>query len=356
MARQKDNKSKEKYDMGLFNKIRSRLSLGESLTYKDLCKKLDLQYVSGNQKKYQLKDLQRYLDFENVNRKLIITNIYDEVLAKETRVASNAIYVKYIECILLSCLAKQPGYKVYKTNNELYYILGMVTDKFEEYAKSCNYNLLVDDVIKYTDVVEFFERCRSNFYDILTSSLKSLENRLLIQHEKIYMICKWDNGNYIKHEATDDETSKILEIKRKVMLNFGAEIEFQIYINNKTDQYYKDLDKQFKEEFGWDKVYKTNKIIYSQKNIIEVLPDDVLKWQQLMLNNEVVNKNRKQVEKIYQKEKEELQLINVLFKDIDFINEDTGEKDCIDNYIKLDEPTRSYNVQNYLIDRFIKID
>lgn len=337
--------------------VKNKLKLGEAITYKDLCTKLDIPYYSsGNQKKAQLKELQRCFEFENANRKLIITKIYDEALPKIRNVAANAVYVKYVECILLSQLAKQPDNKIYMTNQQLYYLLGMVNEKFIKYAK--NYKLLEDkdNNLTHIDIKEFYERCNANLPDILNSSLNSLVRRVLIEHDKVYMIgIKNSDGEIIYHEASDDERSEILKVKREVMTEFGVEIEIQIYLQGKKEKYYEKLNEKFIEEYEWYNVYQTNKIIYCQKTAIQALPADKEKFQKLMLNNEVVNKFNKQTDKIYQSKKEDQDMLELLFDSIYEYND--PELVCAtENTIKNDEASQYLRKQYYLTDTLIKLN
>ena len=336
--------------------VKNKLKLGEAITYKDLCDKLDIPYYSsGNQKKAQLKELQRCFEFENVNRKLIITKIYDEPLPKIRNVAANALYVKYVECILLSHLSKQPDNKIYMTNQQLYYLLGMVNERFIEYAK--NYKLLEDksNNLTYIDIKEFYERCNANLPDILNSSLNSLVRRVLIEHDKVYMIgIKNNDGELIYHEADDDERSEILKVKREVMTKFGVEIEIQIYLQGKKEEYYEELDKEFKDQYDWYKVYQTNKIIYCQKTAIQALPADKVKLQKLMLNNEVINKFNKQTEKIYQSKKENQDMLEALFDSLYEYEEEIRYN--IERSVNDDEAGQYLRKQHYLTDTLIKIN
>ena len=336
--------------------VKNKLKLGEAITYKDLCDKLDIPYYSsGNQKKAQLKELQRCFEFENANRKLIITKIYDEPLPKIRNVAANALYVKYVECILLSHISKQPDNKIYMTNQQLYYLLGMVNERFIEYAK--NYKLLEDksNNLTYIDIKAFSDRCNANLPDILNSSLNSLVRRVLIEHDKVYMIgIKNNDGELIYHEADDDERSEILKVKREVMTKFGVEIEIQIYLQGKKEKYYEELDKEFKNQYDWYNVYQTNKIIYCQKTAIQALPADKVKLQKLMLNNEVVNKFNKQTEKIYQSKKENQDMLEALFDSLYEYEEEIRYN--IERSVNDDEAGQYLKKQHYLTDTLIKLN
>lgn len=352
------DENKEK-DVSLMNIIKEKIGVGEVISYKELCNILNIKYYSGGrQKKYQLENLKRFFNFENVDRKLLITNIYEVPQEVEDRIAANAIYVKYIEYILLYYLSKQPDNKLYITNNELYYILGMVNEKFIEYAR--NYNALIeksDNDLTFSEVEEFYQRCNHNLPDILNSSLKSLVKRVLIDYNKIYMIGEKYKDKIVFREADDKEVSLILKEKRKILDEYKFYSEIQVYLKGKKEDYYKKLDKIFKEEYGWDKVYQTNKIIYCKETAINALPIDEIKLKKLMLNNEVMKKFDKQSKKIYKQKKEEQKESRTMIEVI---------RDCLDTYDKeeqemimkhaySDVAEKYLKKQKYLTDTLIKI-
>ena len=337
--------------------VKNNLQTGKAITYKELCKILDQPYLSGKQKQCQLKDFKRYFNFETSNIKLVITKIHYTVQPKEPK--SNSLYVKYIECILLSMLAKAPENKIYITNNELYQQLGMANAMFVRCYN--NYKTLVSDDITFLDIRDFYDRCNRNLASILNSSIKSLQNRKLIIASKEHIIgIMGENGIIDFYEAKDYELTEILRIERETMLKYGAEVEFQIYYNHKQKDYFKDLDDIYKKEYGWDKVYKTNKIIYCQETAINALSDDKIRFKKLLLNELIVNKFNKQSEASYQKLKDNQDMLDLFFDDLSFEdssgNESEDLKKTTMNMINNDEASKYLKKQYYLTDTLIKLN
>lgn len=343
----------------LLDAAKNNLKPGELVTYKELCTRLNQPYCGGTQKKSQLNDFKRYFDFEKSNRKLIIKEIYDTVQPKESK--SNSLYVKYIECILLSILAKQPENKIYITNKELYRQLGMANDKFFECYN--RYKSLVNDDITYFDVCEFYDKCKKNLASILKSSLKSLKNRHLIEHSKPHRIGYYDdNGLIVFRDATDYETSEILRIERETMLKYGCEYEIQIYTSHKDKEYFKDLDEIYRKEYGWEKVHITNKIIYCHKTAIQALSDDKIRLKRLLLNEAIVGKFYRQAERIYDKKRYNQEMLDLFFDDLNFEDIEDENYDAktlrenTRNMIDNDEAGQYLRKQYYLTDTLIKLD
>lgn len=286
-----------------YDEISKQIEPGELITYKEVCDRLNIPYYSsGNQKKAQLKELERYIEFEPVNRKWLILDIYTSPLDKEVRaVPKNSIYVKYVECVLLNHLSKQPGNEIYIIKNRLWLLLGMINNNYNIYKD--NYENLEEsnELITFFEVNNFYQRSNSYLSKIVESSLNSLKRRYLIEWNKPYMInTNFEDGNYEYHEASVNETEKILELKRNTLLEFGFEDERQLIFSNvkKKKEYYDTLEQRFKEIYGWDKVYQAYHIIYNRKNVITALPHDQIELQKLAINEKVIDKINLQAENI----------------------------------------------------------
>ena len=291
----KDNKNELSVDLTMKNLI-----IGDTLSYKELCEKLKQPYYRGNQKNAQLKEFKRYFDFENVNRKIIITDVYDEPLDPQVRdIPKNAIYVKYITCVLLDHLSKQDGYRVYITKTKLWLLLGIITEHYIKYNKNRKELKKLSNKMTDFEIKEFFKRCNNNFPKIITSSLNSLQRRNLIRYSELYMIIEKDSNEKFKHrEAIDSEVAYIIKTKRKVMKRFGAEIEIQIYWNGQEDEYYDELNKIFNKEKGWDGIYICYKMVYDQENALEAFSEDAVKLCKLILNEKVIERMDTQADKL----------------------------------------------------------
>ena len=286
-----------------YDEISKQIEPGELITYKEVCERLNIPYYTGgDQKKAQLKELERYIEFEPVNRKWLILDIYTSPLDKEVRaVPKNSIYVKYVECVLLNHLSKQPGNEIYIIKNRLWLLLGMINNNYNIYID--NYENLEEsnELMTFFEVNNFYQRSNSYLSKIVESSLNSLKRRYLIEWNRPYMISTcFDDENYEYHEASVNETEKILELKRNTLLEFGFEDERQLIFSNvkKKKEYYDTLEQRFKEIYGWDKVYQAYHIIYNRKNVITALPHDQIELQKLAINEKVIDKINLQAENI----------------------------------------------------------
>lgn len=297
----------------LYETINNKLKLGELITYKEVCERLELPYYnSGNQKKAQVKDLQRYIEFETVDRKWLITDIYLSPLDKEARaVPSNSIYVKYVECILLKYLSEQEGNEAYITKNNLFLLLGMVNHNYNFYRDKHDKLQELDNMMTQFEVNNFYQRSHSYLSKIVDRSLSSLKRRCLIMCDESYMITEYNEGILRHREATTSEKEDILKIKRRVLLEFGYSSESQLVFEkvDKKISFYSALDKTFKEFYGWEGVYKAYHIIYNQENAAEALTTDQIeleKMAKLSINEKVIDKINTQAESIVQQKEDNM--------------------------------------------------
>ena len=97
--------------------VQSKLKIGDILNYIDICRILNVTYYSsGNQKKSQLKDFKRYFNFEKVNRKLLITEIYDDIKPKEP----TERYTNYEQFLLNYEDGQKKGVYIIQKDNKVY--------------------------------------------------------------------------------------------------------------------------------------------------------------------------------------------------------------------------------------------
>lgn len=333
-----------------YDLISSNIKLGEIISYKELCVRLNIPYYSsGNQKKSQIKELKRYFDYETINRKWLITEIYSSPLDKEARaVPSNSIYVKYVECILLRHLASQPKNEIYITDNKLWLLLGMINSKYNFYKDKYEDLETENELMTFFEVNNFYQRSHSYLSKIINNSLNSLERRVLIHYSKVYMIGRYvDDGKGVQHfeinEATVDEVEKILETKRNMLKEFGLETETQLMFKNIKfkREFYDTLDNAYEEIYGWTKVYKAYHIIYNSKNTLEALTQDQIQLSKLAINEKVINKINSQADVIAEEKG---------------INSYTVQDMLLDGKeVKFTYPNVYVEVQKMLSDKLLKI-
>lgn len=326
-----------------------RLVIGDYITYKKLCEILNEPYKNGNAKKAQLKEWQRYFDYEKIDNKFLIIDIYSEPLEKEYQHPANAIYIKYIEALLLSLLASTEGNMITIAPQSLYKTFGMINDNFTQVQRLEPDERLkelqkVHSYMTEFEINDFFERCKSKFSKVIKGAFNSLQKRMLIKYSEEYEYYVLEKENLFdirpnpkmairKYIADADDIEYILKVKRETLLKYGCEEESQIYLKKKTLPYYNEINRRVKEERNWIGLYKVYVINYCRDTSIEALEKDQIALQKYGLNEALIKYIDEQAIKNYDKTKN--------------IPKDSEQFRYPDSYI---------NMQHLLSDKLLRIE
>lgn len=284
----------------------SQLEIGQVVkNYKELCIILNQLPTTGKSKQLQLKDFQRYFEWEKSGQKFIITDIYDTPLEKEDmrKKGNNSIYVKYIELILLQFLSKQKnGTRTFK-KRDWWQLLGMVNNKYNKVPQKELEK--IDYVITSFEIKHFYQRCNKKLEQVLFSALNNLQNRKLITYELQTVIVDNDNNYFC---ADDNDKRKILQAERHVLHNvMGFEKIIQVFCRFKQDEYYRMVNERLSELYNWHFYYKQIKIIYTQKDVLEAIPQTEVNLQKEILNQKMIEVLNENAQKKFESEKEKLE-------------------------------------------------
>lgn len=344
----------------LQTKINENLTEGLIIkNYKEMCSLLGETIGTGNQKKAQLTEWQRYFDYEKDGQKFIITEIYDEplpIMAGRSK-GNNAIYVKYIETLLLHLLSKQDNQTLVCTKNYLLVALGMTDSRYTNETT----RKILTKVKSFRDyeLHEFDNRAYQVFHRILFSSLNNLKNRCLInwKQELHYEKISETTGETEMGIATEDEEIRYMALKREILVQMGYDHLRDIYFRNKTEEFYELLTDRAYDEFGWDRAYTKYRILFTKSNVIQAIPITENQLNQLQLKQQKLELNDKIMDALnnnaqskydnmlvkYQKEYDKLCMIN----NCDFIPSDV---------IKAYLPPKNYvEVQQMIAEELIRI-
>lgn len=297
----------------------ANLIIGDYTTYKKLCELLNEPYKNGNAKEAQLKEWKRYFDYEKIGTKFLILDVYSEPLEKEYQYPSNAIYIKYIEVLLLSLLASTEGNRIKIAPQSLYKTFGMINDDFTRIQRLEKDERLkelqkVHEYMTDFEIDNFFERCKSKFSKVIKGAFNSLQKRMLIKYSEEYEYYVLEKENLFdmrpnpkmvvrSYIADADEIEYILKVKRETLLKYGCEKEEQIYLKKKTLPYYNEINRRVKEERNWVGLYKVYVINYCRDTSIEALAKDQLTLQKYGLNEALIKYINQQAINNYDKTK-----------------------------------------------------
>lgn len=313
--------------------------------YKALCELLNEPILSGKAKQLQLKNWQRFFDFQKLeySNSYIILDIYDKPLDKASTKYKNSAFVNELKVLLLNLLSKQEvnnkGNIIFHTTftklskslgivNQFYFnnMLPFFTNKYNgiysEDQISWNYNLF-DCIV--------FEKLKS----LITYALTALQKDNMITLSYNNIIGVNFKNKIIYHRATEDEEAYITLTKKQVAneLNFS---NASIASKFKKAEFEEMLNKRYKSEYGWDLVFYQITIIVnkqnldkhiheysaieSDKSVLSLSSDEVENFK-LTVNHNLVGKLLDKIENLSEREKTQyiksLRLNNDLFSDLD---------------------------------------
>lgn len=270
--------------------------------YKELCAALNQPTYGGNQKKKQLKEFKRYFEYEKVGNKFYILDVYETTKSEDYHYPPNSKYVKHIEIILLNFLSKQKEYQVDMPSQYLWLELGIINKDFIEMQDKKEELLEMHKQMKMFYVNDFYKRCRLKFLKIVDSSLNNLSDRKLIIYRKIYKI-KYPNKFYAETADLREEVL-ILKTEREILDEFGFDKMNEIFLKNKSSEFYKKRNEKLNELLGCIAVYDYLNIVFDPERAkIEIkkykdIDNEEIKLEKKELNNKVIYSVDKQAEKI----------------------------------------------------------
>lgn len=328
------------------------MQVGQIYTYKQICDLTGAKYCSGEAKKAQIcgdgeSGFKRFFDFEKINNKYIIVDIYEKELPVGGRSkGNNSVYSTFIELILMNYLANKEdsGAEIF-TRRKLWLLLGMTNDK---YGRISNNSLkLIDKSITDYEINHFYNRSNRKLEKILLSALGNLRNRRLIDWELQTVICKDINEKEEWFVANDQEKKEILNIEYKVLHELGFQKMIQVFSSFKTEEYFTRVNELLYEQHKWKRFYKRFKIIYVAKNIQQSISEVELSLDKALLNTKVANFLNNEAEAIY---KEAMEKYDKRLGDA------IDNKDDVMAAIYSWKPPMNYILaQNMLVDELIRI-
>lgn len=230
----KQDKTKEKINT-------DGICVGQVLkNYKELCRELGIVEKKSGSKTYQLKEIERYIEYQKQGNKFIITKIYDEPLFKK----SNSVYKELIYSCLIAILHKNRNSKnFFITKSKLLEQLGFVNKNFAECraaVKAVADHLNVDEVF----LLDFFKANQDRINTVFQYHLDRFieETNCCTVDKEVIRICE-NIPNFIgidkddigeKHRfAKSKEIEKIEKCEKEVL-------EF-LKVRKKSDLHMKNL-------------------------------------------------------------------------------------------------------------------
>jgi len=158
--------------------------------YKELCFALGEKVKSGSAKTSQLKELERYVDYDKQGRNFIIKEIYEEPKEKKDNRLLNgntAPYIKDAELLLIDLMLCGDG-ELMLPNNALMQALKLVNHNYSKYY-GYNRPLLANGLnIDLEHVNDYYNNVNSSLVGNLKTIMNRLEKKKLLFHKEVIMI------------------------------------------------------------------------------------------------------------------------------------------------------------------------
>lgn len=265
--------------------------------YGELCEVLEVKRKTGNSKKAQMKELQRYVDLEKKGYKLIIKEKYNKPKRKiETRGGANNTvgYLENIEKLILDLLVKD-GNKgtVFISKSQLLLALDMINRNYSS-CKQRKTKLAKYMNIDQSNVDEWYESTNGMLERNINSALNRLEKQFLIFWSREITVCEivptdpdlnitkhtyLVNGEEVtsyksnttlteKHrEATEEEKTFILKTTKRIAKKYGCEGEQELIREGLYEDFMKEVKNILFDKFNISFYYKSYKIVCNDEYI-----------------------------------------------------------------------------------------
>lgn len=329
--------------------------------YKELCEALEEPTKAGNSKKSQLKEWERYFEYEKKGNKFMITNIHTVPNKKDDNRQGGNNKVKYIECIeklILDLLVQDKNNgQVFLSKNKLLQTLQMVNSNYSM-GKYKPVKISKYTNISKEEINEFYEVSDSMLQRNLEAALKSLRNKALIFWENSLTIgyvssyLPLNDSNNIKaiktetydedgdieinldvakpikqvihRKADKEEIELILRTEKQMLKYYDCKSIQDTYKKGIHDQFYKEVTNILFDKANIYLYYNSYEITYNKTDVLE-------EWNELenlqlkksekdrtqnelnkkiiqKLNNNAKNRHKKSIDKFNDTQKDKYKL------------------------------------------------
>lgn len=276
--------------------------------YKALCEYVGQPILSGNSKRAQIKQWQRYFDFSRNGQKIKIEKTYKNLKSKvdNRKFNGKSTYSKLIEDIFINYYRNACGVDsqdVYFTLNQIILMCGMAN---KIYGYKNIYQKLKKQNFDSFNIIDFIFRTKNKFNAIVHSALNSMKKRDIVDFKKVLIVSK--DG---VHKLANEDEIRCIESVEKSVLNLMDEISISdVILAGKYNSYCKRVKKEVLSEINADYFYRGYSIgiknlkdcYYTEANYADLKSN---------LNQEVIryfNKQAKNRELLYLKRNKKIDL------------------------------------------------
>jgi hypothetical protein len=308
----------------------SNISEGELFkNYQELSNVLDQPIKTGNAKKAQLKDWERYFRYEKKGHSFIITHIYDVPLPENK---NKTKYITTIQKLILDKVVQfdKAGY-MFISKSELMKELRMINQNYT-YMKYKQLRLAMHMNISLEEVEDFYLTSDDLLKRNIEAALNSLRNQSLVHWSHAITIVKLKAdietnrhneikvrkeettneyneevvtfsaskpiSNKVYKKATKEEIELILETEKQVQLKYNCDSINEIFKKGLANKFYKEVrdilfaDQHIYWYFNSYEIVANEKYIYSKyEELLDLELNDLEREESMSeLNNDIMFK------------------------------------------------------------------
>lgn len=296
----------------------------EIRNYKELCELLGVDIkTGGNAKIKQLKEFEKYFEWEKVGYSFKITKIYNKPRAFTEQ--------EMIELLLLHLLVsdkKGEEYTFIATNKSMYEKLNMVNLNykycFNNPKQVSHYKNIPEQIV--VDTTQSIDRALKIK---LLNVLDNLSDRRILFYTDIYMICYNLNKDERHRVATDEEIKKCLEIEGDVLKELNCESYSEMRGRGLNNVYNQRVDEKLSRN-NIKVFYKAIKIIFIEGRVPDLIEKYIRKCTlsnknyekyTTKVNKEIQSQTRENAIRRFNKAKSEVGNVANEIREMNDINE-----------------------------------
>ena len=264
--------------------------------YKELCQLLELEPKAGNQKKAQLKDIERYFSYEKQGHKMIVKELYNVPLPPNNNITQ---YIPLIERLILHHMVVEDDFyegRLYIPKSKLFKLLKMINKQYSEF-KYHQMQLAHKTKIPKETIVDFYRTSDDLLERNIERALNSLASQSLIQWNHVFTVVEQDKIDikdiklinetiedkygdttdvaygmtyYLmkKHrEATEEETKTILRLQHNLLEEYKIKTIQEVLKFGLASNFYKEVRARLFKETGLVTYYKSYEMIFNMDHI-----------------------------------------------------------------------------------------
>lgn len=255
--------------------------------YRKMCELLGDKICTGKSKQCQLKRWERLFRYEREGNKFRILEVEDappKVLPRKR----TGKYIQYIEPVIIDYLCRNGGERhcVRLVGKELMFVVGIVNDRYRandkvgylrgditgfDISTETMEDLVLDNgnTIGCEYVYWFRTKTMKRLGNILSSSLRSMRGRGVIELDYEYVVVAAGDDGYVRRKIADERQVKAIRNAEKVILKEMDIPNLNTALcSDNGREFFDRVNKLLASEYGWKRVFRQAVVCLNEKYVV----------------------------------------------------------------------------------------